>query len=143
MKFAIKYETLKRVANGRVETFVARDRQSNQQVTVHTFEYAKQGNSPSTMPDLLRAFSLLAPAPVGPIIDAGMFEGTTFAYIVTSWVSDEALEAWVRSFQGATTPKTEPTDPSDPATVIFAPSQVSRPAAPKTANSEQSEPATL
>lgn len=100
MRFAAKYETLQKVAIGRVETFIARDRASNQKVVVHTFECPEQAIGQSIMQCNLTAFSALAPGAVAPVIDAGRFDGTTFGYLVTEWPGDESLQEWVRSYQG-------------------------------------------
>src|SRR5271169_6153574 len=118
MKFAGKYETLQKVAIGPVETFVARDRASNQKVIVHTFECPEQATSQSTMQGVLSTFSALAPQPLASIIDAGKFDGTSFAYLVTNWPGDEAVGKWVRLYQEKLEGKGT-SEPLGAATVIF------------------------
>jgi hypothetical protein len=100
MKFAAKYETLQKVAIGRVETFIARDRANNHKVIVHTFECPEQAIGQSTIECNLAAFSVLAASPAASVIDAGRFDGTFFGYLVTEWPGDEALQEWVRCYQG-------------------------------------------
>lgn len=99
MKFEGIYETLQKVAIGPVVTLIARNKTSNQKVIVHTFEYSEQAINQPAMRDVISAFSALAPQPVGPVIDAGKFDGTPFAYLVTRWPGDEALADWVRLYE--------------------------------------------
>ena len=99
MKFEGIYETLQKVAIGPVVTLVARDRESNQKVIVHTFEYSEQAINQPGMRDVLSAFSAVAPQPVASVIDAGKFDGTSIAYLVISWPGDEALAEWVRLYK--------------------------------------------
>ena len=58
------------------------------------------------------------PEPAAMVIDAGMFDGTPFAYLVTNWPGDEALEHWVQLNQD-NLGGTEVNETPDTATVIF------------------------
>src|SRR5215472_809268 len=99
MRFSARYEILLKVASGAVETAVGRDKGNNEKVIIHMLEYVNKTNSEPTINQVLGTLSGLAPGPAGPAIDAGMFDGTSFAYLVTKWTGEENLAAWVRAYQ--------------------------------------------
>ena len=136
MKFEGIYETLQKVAIGPVVTLVARDKTNNQRVIVHSFEYSEQAINQPTMREVLSAFSALAPQPVASVIDAGRFNGTSFAYLVTSWPGDEALAEWVRLYEAGLGGE-RTSQPSGAATVISGSGPAGLPMSPEARPAER------
>src|SRR5579863_6814393 len=67
MKFADKYEILEMVTSGRVSTFLARERASQEAVVVYTFECAGTGAGELSTASIISRFCALAPNPPGII----------------------------------------------------------------------------
>ena len=65
MKFADKYEILEMVTSGRVSTFLARERASQEAVVVYTFECVGTGASELSTASIISRFCALAPNPPG------------------------------------------------------------------------------
>jgi hypothetical protein len=99
MKFTDKYEILELLTTGRVSTFHARDRKTQEQVIVHSFEYA---GAPSAVPDpasIAARFGSLAPAPAGVVIETGFDELSSAAYLVARLPLAAALQEWIRAYR--------------------------------------------
>ena len=101
MKFTDKYEVLQKVATGTVETFLVRDHATGQKVVVHAFECHHRTEEPLSMRSVLNQFNAMVAEPVGSVIDAGVFDGTTFGYLVVQWPGDDALREWVRAYEAS------------------------------------------
>ena len=98
MKLTEKYELLEIVSSGRVSTFIARERNSHEQVVVHTFE-CPGANLPSNTAAILIRFGALAPNPPGDVLKAGLDEVSSSAFIVTKMPAQAALQDWVRAYR--------------------------------------------
>jgi hypothetical protein len=132
MKFADKYEILEMVTSGRVSTFLARERASQEAVVVYTFECAGTGASELSTASIISRFCALAPNPPGIIVKAGFDEPSSSAFITTKMPEAVALKAWVGAYQSFAKPGTSPGVPSAAAGMPAA-KQASRPAGDETA----------
>jgi len=108
MKFAEKYEILEMVTSGRVSTFLARERASQEAVVVYTFECAGRGASELSTASIISRFCALAPNPPGIIVKAGFDEPSSSAFITTKMPEAVALKAWVGAYQSFAKPGTSP-----------------------------------
>ena len=108
MKFADKYEILEMVTSGRVSTFLARERASQEAVVVYTFECAGTGASELSTASIISRFCALAPNPPGIIVKAGFDESSSSAFITTKMPEAVALKAWVGAYQSFAKPGTSP-----------------------------------
>jgi len=108
MKFAEKYEILEMVTSGRVSTFLARERASQEAVVVYTFECTGTGAGDLSTASIISRFCALAPNPPGIIVKAGFDEPSSSAFITTKMPEPVALKAWVGAYQGFTKPSAAP-----------------------------------
>jgi len=83
MKFAEKYEIVEMVTSGRVSTFLARERATQDAVVVYTFECVGTGASDLSTASIIARFCSLAPNPPGMIVKAGFDEPSSSAFITT------------------------------------------------------------
>ena len=109
MKFSDKYEILEMVTSGRVSTFLARERTTQEGVVVYTFECAGAGARDLSTASIIARFCALAPNPPGMIVKAGFDEPSAAAFITTKMPDSAALTAWVQAYhafapQGSTSP---------------------------------------
>jgi hypothetical protein len=121
MKFANKYELFEAVTRGRVETFVSKELASGARVLFHIFEAPEQKPDQPTVQWVVESFRTVAPRPPGLVVEAGRYSGTTYAYLVTKFADDAALQRWIQSYESfvvkprelATEPQAiSPEDPS-------------------------------
>lgn len=99
MKFTEKYEILELLTSGRVSTFLARERASQAQAVVHTFECPAAIGCESETSSIIKHFATLAPGPAEPVTEVGFDEGSSSAYIVTRVPGAGALQTWVRAYR--------------------------------------------
>lgn len=105
MKFADKYEILEMVTSGRVSTFLARERTTQEAVVVYTFECAGTGAGDLSTAAIIARFCALAPNPPGMIVKAGFDEPSSAAFLTTKMPDPVALKAWVSAYHSyGTTP---------------------------------------
>jgi hypothetical protein len=98
MKFADKYEILEMVTSGRVSTFLARERTTQEAVVVYTFECAGTGTGDLSTAAIIARFCALAPNPPGMIVKAGFDEPSSAAFLTTKMPDPVALKAWVSAY---------------------------------------------
>ncbi len=108
MKFADKYEILEMVTSGRVSTFLARERASQEAVVVYTFECVGTGANELSTASIISRFCALAPNPPGIIVKAGFDEQSSSAFITTKMPEAVALKAWVGAYQSFAKQGTSP-----------------------------------
>jgi hypothetical protein len=96
------------VTSGRVSTFLARERASQEAVVVYTFECAGSGAGEWSTASIISRFCALAPNPPGIIVKAGFDEQSSSAFITTKMPEAVALKAWVGAYQSFAKPGTEP-----------------------------------
>lgn len=96
------------VTSGRVSTFLARERASQEAVVVYTFECAGTGAGELSTASIISRFCALAPNPPGIIVKAGFDELSSSAFITTKMPEAVALKAWVGAYQAFAKPGTEP-----------------------------------
>lgn len=99
MKFAEKYEIAEMVTSGRVTTFLARDRATQEALVVYTFECAGTGARELSTASIIARFCALAPNPPGMIVKAGFDEPSSSAFIATRMPEQAALQGWVKAYQ--------------------------------------------
>ena len=99
MTFATKYEILEPVAAGPVEIFVARKVLNNERVLVHIFECPEQKPNQPTVQWVSESFRAVAPEPAEPVLDAGKYLGTSYAYLVTKMPAEAVLKQWIQSYE--------------------------------------------
>ena len=99
MKFGDKYELVKSVAAGPVETFVAKDIRRGELVLVHILECGEQKTNQPTIQWVMEAFRGIAPEPAGVVLEAGRYSGTLYAYLVTQLPEEAALLSWVERYE--------------------------------------------
>jgi hypothetical protein len=99
MKFADKYEILKTVTDGPVETFVANDIRRGYAVLVHIFDAGEQKPNQPTVQWVMEAFRSFAPEPAALVLEAGRYSGTLYAYLVTQVPEEAALHKWVERYR--------------------------------------------
>jgi hypothetical protein len=115
MKFAEKYEILEMVTSGRVSTFLARERASQEPVVVYTFECAGAGPGDLNTASIIARFSSLAPSPPGIIVKAGFDEASSSAFITTKMPDSAALKEWVRAYHAFAARPAVSSPPAPPA----------------------------
>ena len=98
MKFGARYEFLRALTRGDVETFEIRDRATGEKALAHIFECAEPPLDQPTVQWILTSFGRLAPESPGEAIDVGRYDVASFAYIVTRRPADEAVDGWVREY---------------------------------------------
>ena len=110
MKFAERYEIQEMVTSGRVSTFLARDRNSQEPVVVYTFEVAGSSAAELSTASIISRFSSLAPSPPGVIVKAGFDQASSSAFLTTKMPEQAALQQWVAAYHsfGKTAPVTPP-----------------------------------
>lgn len=99
MKFSDKYEILEIVTSGRVSTFLARERTTQDPVVVYTFECVGTGAGDLSTASIISRFCSLAPNPPGMIVKAGFDGPSSSAFITTKMPDSAALKAWVAAYQ--------------------------------------------
>src|SRR5438270_1785305 len=99
MNFGDRYEITEMVTTGRVSTFVARDRNSEEPVVVYTFECPGAGIGDLSTASIIARFAALAPSPPGIIVKAGFDQATSSAFITTKMPERTQLNDWVRGYQ--------------------------------------------
>jgi hypothetical protein len=102
MKLSEKYELAELLSSGRVSTFLARERATQEQVLVHTFE-CDGPNPPTSTAAILTRFVSLAPNPPGVVLKAGFDEVSSSAYLVTKMPDQSVLQEWIRAYRSFTT----------------------------------------
>jgi hypothetical protein len=107
MKFAEKYEILEMVTSGRVSTFLARERTTQEAVVVYTFECPGTGAELSTA-SIIARFCSLAPNPPGIIVKAGFDQPSSAAFITTKMPDPAALKAWMGAYHSFARPAAAP-----------------------------------
>lgn len=96
MKFTEKYEIVEMVTSGRVSTFLARERATQEPVVVYTFACESTGVSTAA---IISRFCGLAPNPPGMIVKAGYDETSSSAFLATKMPESAALKEWVQAYQ--------------------------------------------
>ncbi|MGD0567006.1 MAG: hypothetical protein ABSA78_01265 [Candidatus Sulfotelmatobacter sp.] len=99
MKFGDKYELLQSVADGPVETFVAKDLRRGEDVLVHILDCGEQKPNQPTVQWVMEAFRRVAPEPAALVLEAGRYSGTLYAYLVTRMPEEGALKNWVKVYK--------------------------------------------
>jgi len=117
MKFAEKYEILEMVTSGRVSTFLARERTTQDAVVVYTFECAGTGANDLSTASIISRFCSLAPNPPGMIVKAGFDEPSSSAFITTKMPDSGALQAWVQAYHSFVPPAFAPPGSSQSSSV--------------------------
>ncbi len=117
MKFADKYEILEMVTSGRVSTFLARERATQEPVVVYTFECAGASAGELNTASIIARFAALAPSPPGIIVKAGFDEASSSAFITTKMPESAALQEWARAYhafgkRGSAQPAAAPAQPA-------------------------------
>ncbi len=97
MKFAEKYEIIEMLTSGRVSTFLARDRATQESVVVYTFECVGSAAELSTA-SIIARFCALAPNPPGIIVKAGFDEPSSSAFLTTKMPDSAALKQWAGAY---------------------------------------------
>jgi hypothetical protein len=103
MKLTERYELAELLTSGRVTTFVAKDRATQEPVVVHTYE-CLGANAPSGTAAILTRFVSLAPNPPGMVLKAGWDDESSSAFLVTKMPAPEALQDWVRAYRAFKVP---------------------------------------
>jgi hypothetical protein len=98
MKFAERYEIQEMVTSGRVSTFLARDRNSQESVVVYTFEVAGTSAAELSTASIISRFSSLAPSPPGIIVKAGFDQASSSAFLTTKMPDPALLNKWVAAY---------------------------------------------
>jgi hypothetical protein len=124
MKFAEKYEILEMVTSGRVSTFLARDRATQEPVVVYTFECPSSGTGGLSTSSIIARLCSLAPNPPGVIVKAGFDEASSAAFITTKMPETAALQQWVRAYHSPSQPATQPRSPAAEETAELSATQV-------------------
>ncbi len=99
MKFGSRYEILRALTRGDVETFAVRDRATGEKALAHIFECPEAPLDQPTVQWVLTSFSQLAPETPGPVADVGRYDVASFAYIVSRWSADEAVDRWIQQYR--------------------------------------------
>jgi hypothetical protein len=102
LKLTEKYELVEPVTRGRINSFIARDLSTSEQVLVHLFECAGSRSGQPAALWVLQAFRCLAPSPPGRVIEAGTSASSLLAYVITLMPSASALRAWVQGYKLST-----------------------------------------
>jgi len=92
------------VTSGRVSTFLARERATQDAVVVYTFECVGTGASDLSTASIIARFCSLAPNPPGMIVKAGFDEPSSSAFITTKMPDSAALQAWVQAYHSFVQP---------------------------------------
>ena len=96
MKFGARYEILRALTRGDVETFAVRDRTTDEKALAHIFECPEPPLDQPTVQWILASFSRLVSEAPGIVTGAGKYDVAGFAYVVSRWTTDEEVEEWVR-----------------------------------------------
>jgi hypothetical protein len=114
MKFGARYEILRALTRGDVETFEIRDRTSGEKALAHIFECPEPPIDQPTVQWILTSFHRIAPASPSEPIDVGRYDVASSAYIVGRWPGEEAIDSWVREYHnlGSPTPMAASSDPA-------------------------------
>jgi hypothetical protein len=99
MKFGDHYELVQSVADGPVETFVAKDLRRGESVLVHILDCGEQKPNQPTVQWVMEAFRSNAPEPAGLVLEAGRYSGTLYGYLVTRLPDETALKNWVERYK--------------------------------------------
>ena len=102
MKLTEKYELVEPVTRGRINSFIARDLSTSEQVLVHLFECAGSRLGQPAALWVLQAFRCLAPSPPGKVIEAGASGSSSLAYVITLMPSASSLRTWVQAYKLST-----------------------------------------
>jgi hypothetical protein len=105
MRLLEKYEILELLASGNISTFLARDRTTQDEVVVHSFECPSSAAGETRDRTIFKRFSSIAPALVGRVLDVGLDEATALAYIVIQVPLPAALQDWIRNYRTNNTVK--------------------------------------
>lgn len=108
MKLAEKYEIAEMVTSGRVTTFLARDRATQEALVVYTFECSGTGAKELSTASIIARFCSLAPNPPGIIVKAGFDDASSSAFIATKMPDEAALQGWVKAYQSFFKPAIAP-----------------------------------
>ncbi len=98
------------VTSGRVSTFLARERTTQEPVVVYTFECVGAGELSTA--SIIARFCALAPNPPGMIVKAGFDAPSSSAFLTTRMPESAALQAWVAAYQSFAKPGTTPARPA-------------------------------
>ena len=98
------------VTSGRVSTFLARERTTQEPVVVYTFECVGAGELSTA--SIIARFCALAPNPPGMIVKAGFDGPSSSAFLTTRMPESTALKAWVAAYQSFAKPGTTPAKPA-------------------------------
>jgi hypothetical protein len=99
MKFGDHHELVQSVADGPVETFVAKDLRRSEPVLVHILDCGEQKPNQPTVQWVMEAFRSNAPEPAGVVLEAGRYSGTLYGYLVTRLPDEAALKKWVERYK--------------------------------------------
>jgi hypothetical protein len=99
MKLTEKYEILELLTSGRIRTFRARERSTQEAMLVHTFECSGTEPLPSSTAAILMKFALLGPSPPGTVLKAGVDEESSSAYLVTRMPNAAVLQEWIHAYR--------------------------------------------
>ena len=112
MKFGARYEILRALTRGDVETFAVRDRTTDEKALAHIFECPEPPPDQPTIQWILAAFSRLVSEAPGIVTGAGRYDVAGFAYVVSRWTTDEEVEEWARNYKDGTS-SAEPSSVAD------------------------------
>jgi len=113
MKFESRYEILKPVTEGAVETFLARSKTTGDPVLVHVFECPEQRSDQPTVQWVLESFRAVAPDPIELVLATGRYGDTSYAFLATKMPNDTALQEWVRAYEARNVMEDRPRLESD------------------------------
>jgi hypothetical protein len=126
MRLLEKYEILELLASGSISTFLARDRTTQVEVVVHSFECPNSATGGTRDRTIFKRFSSMAPPPAGRVLDVGLDEATALAYIVTHVPPPSTLQDWIHSYRANNIAKHSP-DQENPGAKIDAAGEITNP----------------
>ena len=119
MRFLAKYELLQPVTSGAVETFVARDVDSDQRVLIHMFNGLDAFAALPASEWAVKSYRGVGPPILGELVEAGRYPQTSQAYLICKLSADPAaLQEWVLRYRvhcGETRDSSHLTPESSPA----------------------------
>jgi hypothetical protein len=102
MKLTEKYELVEPITRGRINSFIARNLSTSEQALVHLFECTRTRAGQPAAVWVLQAFRTVAPSPPGHVIEAGVSETSSLAYVITRMPSAATLRTWVQAYKLST-----------------------------------------
>jgi hypothetical protein len=97
MRFLNKYEVQERITTGPISVFVAQETGSGLRRLVHILQCNEVAGDLSAQ-QVLQMLCRIGPEPPGVVLDAGRYENTGYAYLITTLPADPlAVQRWVQS----------------------------------------------